>query len=85
AAANGLAPVPKLEFFSLTLLQGSFSHNGFAKEIKPGLTGAFPDVVGIRIVLDSLSRLQVLRTVRPHRPELVVGIADALGDIERQA
>ncbi|MBY5835541.1 hypothetical protein J3P71_30750 (plasmid) [Rhizobium leguminosarum] len=46
AAANGLAPVPKLEFFSLTLLQGAFSHNGFAKEIKPGLAGAFPDVVG---------------------------------------
>lgn len=46
AAANGLAPVPKLEFFSLTLLQGAFSHNGFAKEIKPGLAGAFPNVVG---------------------------------------
>ncbi|NEI01830.1 hypothetical protein [Rhizobium leguminosarum] len=46
AAANGLAPVPKLEFFSLTLLQGAFSHNGFTKEIKPGLAGAFPDVVG---------------------------------------
>ncbi|WP_165448309.1 hypothetical protein [Rhizobium leguminosarum] len=27
----------------------------------------------------------MLRTVRPHRPELVVGIADALGDIARQA
>ncbi|EJZ19056.1 hypothetical protein NE852_24980 (plasmid) [Rhizobium sp. Pop5] len=46
AAANKLAPVTKLEFFSLTLLQGAFSHNGFAKEIKPGLAGAFPDVVG---------------------------------------
>ncbi|MBY5798857.1 hypothetical protein [Rhizobium leguminosarum] len=46
ASANGLTPVPKLEFFSLTLLQGAFSHNGFAKEIKPGLAGAFPDVVG---------------------------------------
>ena len=46
AAANKLAPVSKLEFFSLTLLQGAFSHNGFAKEIKPGLAGAFPDVVG---------------------------------------
>lgn len=46
AAANGLAPVPKLEFFSLTLLQGAFSHNGFAAQIKPGLAGAFPDVVG---------------------------------------
>ncbi|RUM27228.1 hypothetical protein EFQ99_03265 [Rhizobium vallis] len=46
AAANELAPVPKLEFFSLTLLQGAFSHNGFAKEIKPGLAGAFPNVVG---------------------------------------
>ena len=46
AAANGLAPIPKLEFFSLTLLQGAFSHNGFAGEIKPGLAGAFPKVVG---------------------------------------
>jgi len=41
AAANQLALASKLEFFSLTLLQGAYSHNGMAKDL-----GAFPAVVG---------------------------------------
>lgn len=46
AAANDLPSIPNLEFFSLTLLQGAFSHNGLAEIIRPGLAGAFPKVVG---------------------------------------
>lgn len=47
AAAEQLALPPKaqLEFFSLTLLQGAFSHNALAKVVAGG-AGAFPDVVG---------------------------------------
>jgi hypothetical protein len=40
AAANQLALASKLDFFSLTLLQGAYSHNGMAN------IGAFPGVVG---------------------------------------
>ncbi len=46
AAANRLRLNGKLKFFSLTLLQGAFSHNGLAKIVTPGVAGAFPDVVG---------------------------------------
>ena len=46
AAANRLKPAGKLTFFSLTLLQGAYSHNGLAKVVAPGLAGAFPEVVG---------------------------------------
>jgi hypothetical protein len=41
AAANHMKLAGNLEFFSLTLLQGAYSHNGLAKNL-----GAFPDVVG---------------------------------------
>jgi hypothetical protein len=41
AAADRLALSSTLEFFSLTLLQGAYSHNGLAKKL-----GAFPHVVG---------------------------------------
>jgi hypothetical protein len=48
ATAEQLALPTKghLEFFSLTLLQGAFSHNALAKSVTPGVAGAFPDVVG---------------------------------------
>jgi hypothetical protein len=40
AAANQFVIASKLDFFSLTLLQGAYSHNGMAN------IGAFPGVVG---------------------------------------
>jgi hypothetical protein len=46
AAANLLAPAGKLELFSVTILQGAYSHNALARQVKPGLAGAFPLVVG---------------------------------------
>lgn len=46
AAASALPADARLDFFSLTLLQGAFSHNALAKEVGPGLAGAFPNVVG---------------------------------------
>ena len=46
AAANRLTLKGNLKFFSLTLLQGAYSHNGLAKIVTPGVAGAFPDVVG---------------------------------------
>ena len=46
AAANQLAPTHNVELFSLTILQGAYSHNALARQIKPGLDGAFPLVVG---------------------------------------
>jgi hypothetical protein len=46
AAANQLVPAGKLELFSLTILQGAYSHNALAGQVKPGLAGAFPSVVG---------------------------------------
>jgi hypothetical protein len=46
AAANKLTTPDNLEFFSLTMLQGAFSHNGLAKIVRAGLSGAFPSVVG---------------------------------------
>ena len=46
AAANQLASAGNLELFSLTILQGAFSHNALARQVKPGLAGAFPLVVG---------------------------------------
>ncbi|MBU3889307.1 hypothetical protein [Methylosinus sp. KRF6] len=41
AAADRLAAPGALDFFSLTLLQGAYSHNGLAQNL-----GAFPSVVG---------------------------------------
>lgn len=46
AAANKLAAIPNLEFSSLTILQGAYSHNALARQVQPGLAGAFPSVVG---------------------------------------
>jgi hypothetical protein len=46
AAANQLVPPAKLDLFSLTILQGAYSHNALARKINPGLAGAFPLVVG---------------------------------------
>jgi hypothetical protein len=46
AAANQFTPSGNLQFFSLTMLQGAFSHNGLAKLVKADLPGAFPLVVG---------------------------------------
>ncbi|MHC2531903.1 hypothetical protein [Bradyrhizobium diazoefficiens] len=46
AAANQLAPTKNLELFSLTILQGAYSHNALSGQIKPGLAGAFPSVIG---------------------------------------
>lgn len=45
-ATNLLAAPAGLELFSLTILQGAYSHNALAKEVKPGVAGAFPSVVG---------------------------------------
>jgi hypothetical protein len=42
AAANEWAPGGQLELFSLTILQGAYSHNALAKQAD----GAFPSVVG---------------------------------------
>ncbi|CAA2145162.1 hypothetical protein [Methylobacterium bullatum] len=46
AAAAALPPTVRVDFFSLTLLQGAFSHNALARSFGAGLTGAFSDVVG---------------------------------------
>jgi hypothetical protein len=46
AAANRLTPPARLELFSLTILQGAYSHNALALKIKPGLDGPFSSVVG---------------------------------------
>jgi hypothetical protein len=46
AAANALPAHMQLEFFSLTLLQGAFSHNALAAEVELGVPGAFKNVVG---------------------------------------
>ncbi|MBR0974633.1 MULTISPECIES: hypothetical protein [Bradyrhizobium] len=42
AAANRWAAVPNLELFSLTILQGAYSHNAMSHQV----AGAFPNVVG---------------------------------------
>jgi pimeloyl-ACP methyl ester carboxylesterase len=46
AAADRMAQGQNLELFSVTILQGAYSHNALARQIKPGLAGAFPSVVG---------------------------------------
>ena len=46
AAAAALPPAMRTDFFSLTLLQGAFSHNALASSFGAGLAGAFPGVVG---------------------------------------
>ncbi|RVH05446.1 hypothetical protein CN217_25990 [Sinorhizobium meliloti] len=46
AAANAWQIRENVDLFSLTLLQAAFSHNGMAKEVRPGMPGAFHDVVG---------------------------------------
>lgn len=46
AASNRLTAPAGLELFSLAILQGAYSHNALAKQVKPGLPGAFPSVVG---------------------------------------
>lgn len=46
ATANQLAPPGNVELFSVTILQGAYSHNALARQVKPGLSGAFPSVVG---------------------------------------
>lgn len=45
ATANQLKPTGKLELFSLTILQGAYSHNALARQVEPGLAGAFPAVI----------------------------------------
>ncbi|MHC2531899.1 hypothetical protein [Bradyrhizobium diazoefficiens] len=45
AAVNRWEPTSKVEVFSLTILQGAFSHNAFAAKVRPGLAGAFPSVI----------------------------------------
>jgi len=46
AAANTLTTVANLDFFSITLLQGAFSHNAFSTVPIRGTLGAFLNVVG---------------------------------------
>jgi hypothetical protein len=46
AATNQFKPDGHLELFSVTILQGAYSHNALARQVKPGLAGAFPLVVG---------------------------------------
>jgi hypothetical protein len=47
AAASALPqPLPGFEFFSLTLLQGAFSHNALAQDFGGGKSGAFCRVIG---------------------------------------
>jgi len=46
SAANEMADSPKVAFRSLTLLQGAFSQNAFARNFPPGVSGAFLNVVG---------------------------------------
>jgi hypothetical protein len=46
ATANQLTATGNLELFSVTVLQGAYSHNALARQVKPGLAGAFPSVVG---------------------------------------
>jgi len=46
AAAALPKPLPGFEFFSLTLLQGAFSHNALAEKIGGGQSGAFWRVIG---------------------------------------
>jgi hypothetical protein len=46
AAANALNPADKLALMSLTILQGAYSHNALARQIRPGLAGPFASVVG---------------------------------------
>jgi hypothetical protein len=46
AAANQWVPTNNVELFSVTILQGAYSHNALSPQIKPGLAGAFPSVVG---------------------------------------
>lgn len=46
AAASRLPRAGGLNFESLTLLQGAFSHNALAATVTPGVPGAFADVVG---------------------------------------
>lgn len=46
ATANENLGSGKLTLFSLTLLQGAFSHNGLAATFPVGMTGAFSKVVG---------------------------------------
>jgi hypothetical protein len=46
AAAAGLPSTMPLRFFSLTLLQGAFSHNALAKVVEAATPGAFANVIG---------------------------------------
>ncbi len=46
AAAGALPSHRPFDFFSLTLLQGAFSHNALAAVVQPGVPGAFANVVG---------------------------------------
>jgi hypothetical protein len=46
ATANQLGSTDKLELFSVTILQGAYSHNALARQVQPGIAGAFPRVVG---------------------------------------
>jgi hypothetical protein len=46
AAASALPDQRPFDFFSLTLLQGAFSHNALAAVVQPGVPGAFADVIG---------------------------------------
>lgn len=46
AAASALPDQRPFDFFSLTLLQGAFSHNALAAIVQPGVPGAFANVIG---------------------------------------
>ena len=46
AAINQMGSPGNVELFSLTLLQGAFSHNALVTVVAPNVAGAFPSVVG---------------------------------------
>ena len=49
-AATAASPRQGTGVTTLTLLQGAFSHNGFARDYQPGKNGAFRDVVSPGLV-----------------------------------
>lgn len=50
SAATAASPRQGTGVATLTLLQGAFSHNGFARDYQPGKNGAFRDVVSPGLV-----------------------------------
>lgn len=61
----------KVKPYSLTMLQGAFSHNGLGVDIKPGLNGAFRNVVADAKVA---GRIAITHTWNDH----AVGVAYAI-------